>query len=452
MYSDDDDGDWVDVNGNKVDANVPVVRTDARRATVSLNRNDCGELVKSDTEGSISDPFHYDNKYSACNQMLERDISKALRDLDPTPSYHHSVNPFDKHQPQAFRRHSSFYNLETLNSTQHHNNEVKVPVLRPSEGNANGSHRLSKGGQHALTIDVELGARSESATDGDWQTVTTNQAQNPSSNSGTFVFKGATSSLADVSDRSDHEYQNYEESGRIVHHPQHGAGLGPSYIRTEKTSNKPILFSNQHGPGALAFPQDSCRQPRSTGGRAGGAFRRLSRHLVPDVSPKRRHKRNQAIEMDIVRSSYGTLGSASDSDDTVDAQREGVVRIGFDQGELPRLHPPHEQKSKRTPAKTSVLRKPDPVHPAQVAATMKQQVPCLPFPLVSLPEAANRQQFRRQFGEEDHTEPASSFIARARSRTLSTITSSRTPTYPPPVARAPPSPLGVRIIRDQEGV
>lgn len=59
--------------------------------------------------------------------------------------------------------------------------------------------------------------------------------------------------------------------------------------------------------------------------------------------------------------------------------------------------------------------------------------PPLPFPLISLPEAARLQYFRRERGEEDHTDSAGSFAAKARSArsgTLSTMSSLLGPATP----------------------
>ncbi|XWW99703.1 hypothetical protein V2A60_007715 [Cordyceps javanica] len=57
-------------------------------------------------------------------------------------------------------------------------------------------------------------------------------------------------------------------------------------------------------------------------------------------------------------------------------------------------------------------------------------IPRLPFPLISLPEAARLQKVRIQRGEEDHTDPAISFVTRAHSETRSTISSTNSPRTP----------------------
>lgn len=56
-------------------------------------------------------------------------------------------------------------------------------------------------------------------------------------------------------------------------------------------------------------------------------------------------------------------------------------------------------------------------------------IPRLPFPLISLPEAAKLQKIRIERGEEDHTDLASSFATKTYSETRSTISSNspRTP-------------------------
>lgn len=54
----------------------------------------------------------------------------------------------------------------------------------------------------------------------------------------------------------------------------------------------------------------------------------------------------------------------------------------------------------------------------------------LPFPLISLPEAAKLQHFRRERGEEDHSITGGSFMAKTRSGTVSTASSSQGPWTP----------------------
>ncbi len=58
------------------------------------------------------------------------------------------------------------------------------------------------------------------------------------------------------------------------------------------------------------------------------------------------------------------------------------------------------------------------------------ELPRLPFPLISLPEAAMLQYFRRERGEEDHTDPTNSFAGRKRPGTFSTLSSSNFPQTP----------------------
>ncbi|KAM3471616.1 hypothetical protein MY8738_009236 [Beauveria namnaoensis] len=57
-------------------------------------------------------------------------------------------------------------------------------------------------------------------------------------------------------------------------------------------------------------------------------------------------------------------------------------------------------------------------------------IPRLPFPLISLPEAAKLQKVRIERGEEDHTDPASSFVTKPHSETRSTISSTNSPRTP----------------------
>ncbi|CVK84221.1 uncharacterized protein FMAN_01347 [Fusarium mangiferae] len=64
------------------------------------------------------------------------------------------------------------------------------------------------------------------------------------------------------------------------------------------------------------------------------------------------------------------------------------------------------------------------------------KIPRLPFPLVSLPEAAMLQQFKRQRGEEDHSQSAGNFGVRGRSTTISTENSPPLPKTPSPPKRS----------------
>jgi hypothetical protein len=83
------------------------------------------------------------------------------------------------------------------------------------------------------------------------------------------------------------------------------------------------------------------------------------------------------------------------------------------------LYRPGIQETTRSPTQTHV--------PHDVFLS---EIPQLPFPLISLPEAAMLQHFRRERGEEDHTEPSGSFISRTRHGTVSTVASTHRPDTP----------------------
>ncbi|KAJ6786047.1 hypothetical protein PWT90_02741 [Aphanocladium album] len=57
-------------------------------------------------------------------------------------------------------------------------------------------------------------------------------------------------------------------------------------------------------------------------------------------------------------------------------------------------------------------------------------IPRLPFPLISLPEAAKLQKVRIERGEEDHTDPTRSSVTKTYSETRSTISSNNSPRTP----------------------
>lgn len=60
-------------------------------------------------------------------------------------------------------------------------------------------------------------------------------------------------------------------------------------------------------------------------------------------------------------------------------------------------------------------------HHDRHSGATQTSIPRLPFPLISLPEAAALQYQRRERGEEDHTDPGPMFAAKARSCTISTV-------------------------------
>lgn len=214
-------------------------------------------------------------------------------------------------------------------------------------------------------------------------------------------------------------------------------------IRNDKLANRPMLFPRLRDQDAMAFPQNSSRVVRQPATRAAAAIRRFSNSVRNDGSPPRQTKVNKIFEINTLQSSYESLASEPDpnwvSSQTTVPDRRGDKTGRFRWSRI-------RQNLGRDPPKTpltifdQLLYRPG-IPEASHSKTQSHvphdeflsEIPRLPFPLISLPEAHMLQYFRRERGEEDHTDPTSSFAGRMRHGTFSTISSSngpRTPTSP----------------------
>lgn len=295
-------------------------------------------------------------------------------------------------------------------------------------------------------IPTLLQPRCLTGTDGSWQTVTTNRRCESTGNLNLTQAKGVGSSLADVSDDCDYEMfpKEYGSTERIIQHPQHPQHheiQAPYRIRNDKRANRPIAFSRARQPDDLVYPQNSSRHVRHPSARAAAAaVRRFSSSFRRDGSPQRTAKANKTFEMKALNTSYESLPSEpghhwiSEQTTVPDSKTDktGMFRWSRIRQNLGRDSPKNpftisEQPLYRPGGKEAAhIKKPSRVPHDDFL----KEIPPLPFPLVSLPEAAMLQYFRRQRGEEDHTDPAGSFAGRKRHGTFSTISSSNGPRTP----------------------
>ncbi|KAI6783088.1 uncharacterized protein J7T54_000590 [Emericellopsis cladophorae] len=311
-------------------------------------------------------------------------------------------------------------------------NDVKVPVntktSTPSDPEPQPSRRLSG--------DIATLARSttDHAMDGDWQTVTEDCRLGPSMGLNELGIKGTGSSLADLSDGASFQHNHFpnRSTDRIIQHPQpHGANAC-YHVRTDKHTHRPVLlpdFRNNDLP-ALGPVQNSSRKASRPASRAAAAIRRFSNSLRRELTPEPMSLSPKYIEMD----RFG------DDHASVEAEQE-VVRVEENQttGEQFRFRGSQIIESfARDPSTPNLIvfdkachgaANAGETHPRGQSHVLYEEfitgIPRLPFPLVSLPEAALLQHFRRERGEEDHTENGSSFSAKARSVTLSSLASSQ---------------------------
>ncbi|KAG9256058.1 uncharacterized protein F5Z01DRAFT_672699 [Emericellopsis atlantica] len=310
--------------------------------------------------------------------------------------------------------------------------DVKVPVntkpSTPSDPEPQLSRRLSG------DIATLIRSTTDHATDGDWQTVTEDCRFGPSTGLNELGIKGTGSSLADLSDGASFQYNHFpnRSTDRIIQHPQpHGANAR-YHVRTDKHTNRPVLlpdFRNNDVP-TLGPVQNSSRKTSHPASRAAAAIRRFSNSLRRELTPEPMSLSPKYIEMD----SFGHGHASVESEHEVGRVEENQTpaeRFRFRGSQIIESFARDPSTPNfivfdkacygtATAGETHACGQSHVLHDEFTAG-----IPRLPFPLVSLPEAALLQHFRRERGEEDHTENGSSFSAKARSVTLSSVTSSQ---------------------------
>ncbi|KAF5713886.1 hypothetical protein FMUND_7717 [Fusarium mundagurra] len=323
--------------------------------------------------------------------------------------------------------------------------EVKVPV-----------HREEKAIRRVPVPDRRLQGeiaslvknRPLTGTDGDWQTVTTEHAfDSMQQDYHDSIAKGTGSSVADVSDVTERELhpRSYGSRDRIIRHPPGNNKYGSYRVRTDRGTKLPVSVPQYgEGPGTYAlnttrgFSQAKSRLPESAA-RFSNLFRRESSEQTPS------HENILLSDLPPKRGSYQSLDSDAaphgnaQTDETISP--DGERYFGFSWNRI-------RKNLGRDPPKTPLTIFDKPLYkrrfqesssdkPAHVPHDdFLSKIPRLPFPLVSLPEAAMLQQFKRQRGEEDHSQSAGNFGVRGRSNTISTENSPPLPKTPSPPKRS----------------
>ncbi|KAM0556687.1 hypothetical protein ACHAPJ_005745 [Fusarium lateritium] len=323
---------------------------------------------------------------------------------------------------------------------------VKVPVRREEEKNESHPDPVL---DRRLTGEIATLVKSRplTGTEGDWQTVTTEHPfDSMQQEYHDSIAKGAGSSVADVSDVTERDLHShsYSSTDRTIRHPQCNNRLGSYRVRTDRGTNLPVSVPQYGGgPGTFAynatrnFVQPMTRLPESAA-RFSNLFRREPTEQTPDresiplsdLPPKRGSYESLDSEA-ILHENYQLTESTS-----LDGRKYfSWTRIRENLGREPPKTPLtiFDQPLYRRGIQEAEASK----KPAHVPHDdFLSKLPRLPFPLVSLPEAAMLQQFKRQRGEEDHTESAGSFVARGRSNTISTAASPGLPKTPSPPQRS----------------
>ncbi|CEI64643.1 unnamed protein product [Fusarium venenatum] len=396
------------------------------------------DLSKQSELGRGKDANIYEKSPIPCDP---EDFATDNRAQQETESYSHASS--DSHD-DPFKYDSEVYSGFLRPSAERENvdEEVKVPVHREGDQDTRRvpvpDRRLT--GEIA-TLDK---SRPHTGTEGDWQTVTSEQAFNSMQQEYLdSIVKGTGSSLADVSDVTERgpQLRTYSSTDRIIRHPYGDNPYDSYHVRRDRGNNLTVSVPRYGGgPGTFAsntarnFVQPMSRLPESAA-RLSNIFRRDQNEqttdghgiLLSDLDPKRASY--QSLDSDAIPS-----GNAADSNLPNDQKFFSWNRIRETLG--------------REPPKTplTILDQPLYRHGIQDSDNSHKpkhiphddflkQLPSLPFPLVSLPEAQMLQRFKRQRGEEDHTESARNFAARGRPNTISTAASPGLPVTPHPPKR-----------------
>ncbi|KEY66513.1 hypothetical protein S7711_04839 [Stachybotrys chartarum IBT 7711] len=427
IYSDVDEACWtdgeallhLDLDGARLLGGRPT-----RRATLGFGVNQYGELTASCSKSSSSasgDRFKYDG--GLYSTFLHTTTEKGVDGI---------------HMPRA-GRHAETAQAHGLVSID---DEVKVKIKKQDGDDTNDGGRVpfkANAGLGAL-----LGARADTGTNSDWQTVTTDAVRDTTAMTDSNLVKRTLgSSVADVSDyfQLNAHQAEYGTVDRIIQHPTQPESEGFYCIRNDRQTNRPLLVPRFADKDAAAFPQNSCRAIPQPSNPVAAAMRKFSNPFQRDHQNYRSGRTNNVFELDTWTASYESLES-----DAFDAyghaqKLESSCKVDEERelGGWSRVYGHSERNSPLTPCTTFDHAHLEPevksISPPDSAIhglrdELPYEISRLPFPLVSLPEAALVQQFRRERGEEDHTEAAGSFAARRNTRTISTVSSSNCPQTP----------------------
>ncbi|KAF4459418.1 hypothetical protein FALBO_13825 [Fusarium albosuccineum] len=367
-----------------------------QRAAVVQGDNDSQKTIKRLSQASGSSDgnnFKFDSeKYSSfLNPTAERDVSDAL--------HHAGVTSLSKESmPRSGK-----------------NKMARVPVQRKEEKRRARPEPVS---DLRLTGDIAtlLKTRDQTGTEADWQTVTTEHPFGSMQQEFHDSYaKGTGSSLADVSDTTEHRQLgpfDYGSTDKIIQHPQRhdDTEFGPFRVRTDKQTNASVSLPQQKGrPGF--FPQNAAHYlkppPRQPG------FADIFRKEGLGQGP------NPMSGTAARNGSYQTLGSDPDPHGSHPAAGPSNENKHFRwsriRDNLGRSPPKTPLTIFDQPLYRSGIKEPDGVqNPPHVPHDeFLSKIPKLPFPLISLPEAAMLQFFKRERGEEDHTDDAHAFLKRS---------------------------------------
>lgn len=317
------------------------------------------------------------------------------------------------------------------------NDSVKIPVTRRDANEP--EHRPKSLTEHQKAFVAFVGTQAHGAKDAEWQTVTTNTPHDAVYGSYTGTAGATVTSVGEFSDVPQHNIYHCEVTSpaeKIIQHPVADDVTGPYYRRNDKSTNRAVLvpkFTETDSPGFLANSNRRIQPSKVT--RAASALRRLSNSLKREDASQRL-QRSRFFELQSMSHSFQSLDSEPPDHILTFSPKSGNKcgrfswsRIRHNLGrETPPFAIAHLDQSRCSPDPQDMGQSPGQTHvPHDVFLT---DIPQLPFPLISLPEAAMLQHFRRERGEEDHTEPSGSFISRQRHGTVSTLASSYCPQTP----------------------
>ncbi|KAM0440877.1 hypothetical protein ACHAPT_000179 [Fusarium lateritium] len=312
--------------------------------------------------------------------------------------------------------------------------QVKVPVGRQLQEEQPAPEPIQdrRLGGDIVTL---LKDRTQTAgTEADWQTVTTEHPYD--SMRQTFhdsIAKGTGSSLADVSDTTERNPLHYEYGSmdKIIQHPPRDVNTGSYRVRNDKRSRLPVLVPEGGGRPGL-FAQNATRNLVQSPPRTPASLAGLFRKDGPGQTPKR-----QSLLLDEDRrDSYQTLGSDAEASGTRtkgESSKAGALGLFS----WPRIHKSLGREPPKAPP--TILDKPLYKRVTKDESKLKRaphdafltKFPTFHMELVSLPEAAMMQAFKRQRGEEDHTDTGAEFAMKKGHGSIgspSTSTFPRTPT------------------------
>ncbi|KND91314.1 hypothetical protein TOPH_04077 [Tolypocladium ophioglossoides CBS 100239] len=389
-----------------------------RPATLGLDRNMSGELVRSHSKTSSSlsvDRFKYDRGlYPIFLQpSAERQISKALHRAGMSADSGTTITQ----------------SLERVKL-----DPDGVPVIRDAtHASTNNEVASHDGDAHTLAQ-----THTDRETDGDWQTVTTERRHEPIREIEINFVTG--SSLADMSDIPDDEIPRgaYSSTERVVQNSYRLKDVASTRAGHDKLNIRGKLGQVWTKHGTKANHPDQPIKMNQLPARAAAAIRRFSNPFHHDITASQWEKPKPAFELQNLSNSYESLDSEPVEQRLSHQQRQE------DKFRWSRI----QQKLGRDPPRIpmTILDKPLYIKNARGSGSSDHvphdkflsDIPLLPFPLISLPEAAMLQYFRRERGEEDHTDAPSSFAAKARSARSGTVSTISTTTSP----LTPLSPLG----------